>query len=58
MLVGLTVVNSWLNEAATVINNRMGNFPFFYMGLPEMEILADYSFGISCLIELKKKNSG
>jgi len=56
--VGLTVVNSWLNEAATVINNRMGNFPFFYMGLPEMEILADYSFGISCLIELKKKNSG
>ena len=34
LLTGVNVSNSWLNEAALVLNFHVGNFPFVYLGLP------------------------
>jgi len=34
MLIGVNVSQSWLHEAAFVLNCRVGVFPFVYLGLP------------------------
>jgi len=34
MLTGVNVSVSWLSEAASVMNCRMGSIPFVYLGLP------------------------
>ena len=31
---GINVSDSWLSEAALVMNCRVGTFPFMYLGLP------------------------
>ena len=33
MLTGVNVADSWLNEAASIMNWRTGNIPFVYLGL-------------------------
>ena len=33
-LVGVNVHNSWLAEAALVLNCKVGSLPFVYLGLP------------------------
>ena len=33
-LVGVNVANSWLSEAAMVLNCRVSSIPFVYLGLP------------------------
>lgn len=34
MLTGVNVSNSWLSEAAAVMNCKKGSIPFVYLGLP------------------------
>jgi len=34
MFTGVNVSDSWLSEAARVLNCRVGTFPFVYLGLP------------------------
>ena len=34
LLTGINVSDSWLSEAALVLNCRVGTFPFMYLGLP------------------------
>jgi len=34
MLTGVNISDSWLTEAASVINCRRGTIPFVYLGLP------------------------
>jgi hypothetical protein len=34
MLVGVNVLDSWLNEAALVLNCKVGYIPFMYHGVP------------------------
>ena len=33
LLVGIIIVDSWLTEAASIINCKMGKVPFLYLGL-------------------------
>ena len=33
LLVGLNIVESWLNEAASILNCKVGRVPFLYLGL-------------------------
>ncbi|KEH16435.1 hypothetical protein MTR_0186s0100 [Medicago truncatula] len=34
MLTGVNISDSWLSEAALVLNCRKGTIPFVYLGLP------------------------
>ena len=34
LLVGINVNGSWLSEAATMLNCKVGTIPFMYLGLP------------------------
>lgn len=34
LLVGVNVVDSWLTEAASLLNCKVGSLPFTYLGLP------------------------
>ena len=34
MLIGVNIPNTWLSEAASVLNCRIGTTPFVYLGLP------------------------
>jgi len=34
MLVGLNIAESWLNEATSILNCKVGKVPFLYLGLP------------------------
>ena len=34
LLVGINISGSWLSEAATVLNCKVGTIPFMYLGLP------------------------
>lgn len=34
MLVGVNISDSWLTEAVSLLNCKMGKVPFFYLGLP------------------------
>jgi len=34
MLVGINIVDSWLQEAASILSCKIGNIPFMYLGLP------------------------
>jgi hypothetical protein len=33
MLVGINIAESWLNEAASILNCKVGKVPFLYLGL-------------------------
>ena len=46
MSFGVNVVESWLHEAAVVMNYRHGCLPILYLGLPIVEILENMIFGI------------
>ena len=33
LLVGVNIADSWLNEAASLLNCKVGKVPFMYLGL-------------------------
>jgi len=52
MLTGVNVSESWLTEAASVMNCRTGKITFMYLGCLLVVICADVTFGNLCLTAL------
>jgi len=57
-LVGANVANSWLSEAAMVLNCRVGSIPFVYLGLPIGGNARRLSFWEPLISRLKSRLSG
>jgi len=57
-LVGVNVANSWLSEAAMVLNCRVGSIPFVYLGLLIGGNARRLSFWESPISRLKSRLSG
>ena len=58
LLVGTNIATSWLNEAAMVLNCKVGSIPFMYLGLPIGENARQLSFWEPLLNRFKSRLSG
>lgn len=58
MLVGVNVSDTWLNEATSVLNCKVGNAPFVYLGLPIGGHPRRLLFWEPVLLRIKKRLSG
>ena len=58
MLVGVNIVDSWLNEAATVLGCKVGKVPFMDLAIPLGGDPQRLSFWDSVLTRIKDRLSG
>jgi len=58
MLVGVNVLDSWLTEAAFVLNCKMGHLPFVYLMIPIGGDSRKLNFWCSLLDRIKTRLSG
>ena len=57
-MVGVNIVESWLNEAAALLHCKMGKIPFVYLGLPIGGNLRRLSFWEHVVNRIKSRLSG
>jgi len=58
LLVGINIVESWLNEAASILNCKVGKIPFLYLGLSIGGNLNRLAFWDHVLHTIKSRFSG